>query len=277
MSPTIDIFRHAVARSNVYGSYMRDPGLTFEGRKQCLQIRQTYGFGHLVTHLIASPLRRSIETALYGLVPLLIPSKRVSLHAELQEIAATPSSTGVPKSQLEKSFSHEQVITKGIEEDWYVKGTGSAFAPDVAKVRARAREMRNLLFNLAKASIDSGDEDAHLVVVTHGEFAHWLVNDFQGVNAYQFTDWDNAEMRSYKIKDMNIPILGDPELVETTYSTMCRGIFTPIIPDDECERIAVERVVRHAERLESVESLQQELPDYETTDESDSDWADVDK
>jgi len=80
---------------------------------------------------------------------------------------------------------------------WEKKGPTTRFATDVEKIEKRAVDTRVWLRNLAK---EEANEDAHIVVVTHGTFAHFLVQDFEGMDG--FGGFEHGEWRSYHFKSL---------------------------------------------------------------------------
>ncbi|KAI0378381.1 histidine phosphatase superfamily [Hypomontagnella monticulosa] len=213
MSPTIDIIRHAQAAHNIIGSDLRDPSLTEDGVEECDLLRERYPFGHYVTHFLSSPMKRTIETAVCGIKPLVKDSIKITLLPELQEVNATPSGTGTPKSILRGLYGPGMLDMTALDEDWYIKSPGTAFEPLPNKVEARARLARALIRKIARAAA-AQDEHAHVVVVTHGEFAHWLTEDFVGIDLKWNTNWANAECRPYRFLDLYGPDDDNATLVE---------------------------------------------------------------
>ncbi|RYP16857.1 hypothetical protein DL765_004878 [Monosporascus sp. GIB2] len=212
MGPTIDIVRHAEAFHNIMGGGVRDPSLTPRGRAQCQNLALQFPYKDRVEHVVASPMRRTIETALLGFGVVLAEGKKITLLPELQEVNSSPSSTGSPADTLRAEYG-DAVDLARLDNDWYRKGSNTEFAPDPAKVEARARRARVWLRELARTVA----ADAHIVVVTHGEFVHWLTDDFAGVSMRFNTGWYNAEFRSYEFANLDG---GDTEaaLVETATS-----------------------------------------------------------
>lgn len=86
MPPTIDIIRHAESYHNVADAGYPDPPITHKGRRQCETLRQEYPFGDKVTHIVSSPLRRAIETAVIAIQPIVNKHVQITLRPELQEI-----------------------------------------------------------------------------------------------------------------------------------------------------------------------------------------------
>lgn len=252
MAPIIDIIRHAEAAHNIQGSHLSDPGLTAEGRQQASRLAAAYPYGNQVARIVASPMRRTIETACRAFRRPIARGARITLLPELQEVNSSPSGTGSPAAVLREVFGEyiDTALLGG--EDWYLKGPDTPFAPDATKVDDRARWARIWLRDLARSLAASssaspsastqrltrsggggvGDEDRNelrIVVVTHGEFVHWLTGDFSGVSEHNNTGWRNAEVRSFRFAEGD----GDGDdatLVETAQSVERRGARSGLSP-----------------------------------------------
>ncbi|KAF3071087.1 putative phosphoglycerate mutase family protein [Daldinia childiae] len=289
MAPTIDIIRHAQASHNIHGGHIRDAILTDDGVVECHLLRETFPFGSKVTNIVSSPLRRAIDTAILGVLPLVDNHIKVKLLPDLQEISPAPSSTGIPKSVLSSQYSGvHNLDMDDLDEYWYRKGFNTPYAPVVDRVEARARSARQYLRMLARTAIEAGKDDAHIVVVTHGEFAHWLTGDFRGVSETRNSGWRNTECRSYQIRDIFGSGHSDPELVETGESIERRNgplfyfvmnAFTIFSP----RNIATRRVIDYGEIFRAQErlSLHQANEEPEQLDDepdiSDDGWIDMDE
>ncbi|KAI0596107.1 phosphoglycerate mutase-like protein [Biscogniauxia sp. FL1348] len=197
MAPIIDIVRHAEAWHNICRTTMQDPGLTEEGEAQSYQLRDTYPFMDKVSHVVSSPARRAVATALIAFDPAVTNGKKVILLPDLQETGVKPSDTGSAPKRLEALFK-PHVDLSHLSERWYRRDPDSDYYPDVGKVEARARRARLFLRRLARAAPD----DAHIAVVTHGGFAHFLADDYEALGPGAFTDYDNAELKSYRFADL---------------------------------------------------------------------------
>lgn len=190
MPATIYFVRHAQGYHNLpkvpggpNPSLLADPDLTELGKEQCAELSKNFPFHDKITHLVASPLRRTLYTCLLSFGPVLEQGRvqKVTALPELQEIAALPSDTGSDPAVLAKEFGGEKVDLGLVKDDWTDKGPGSPFAPELEKLDARARAARIWLRKLA--SEVEGDE-AHIVVVTHGAILHFLTEDWDGTSIY---------------------------------------------------------------------------------------------
>ena len=69
-----------------------------------------------------------------------------------------------------------------MREGWNFKGEGSDFEPALDKLAVRAREARKTLREIATGLGD----DAHIAVVSHGAFLHFLTEEWHGItNTYR--------------------------------------------------------------------------------------------
>ncbi|KAI1461061.1 phosphoglycerate mutase-like protein [Annulohypoxylon moriforme] len=252
MAPTIDIIRHAEAHHNIIGSDIPDPRLTPRGLRQCLSLQNRYkniDSGDNITHIVSSPLRRAIETGT-SIAELARKGTRITLNPQFQEVNATPSSTGTAVSKLLEQYPRSNLDAIGTAEDWYLKGPDTPFAPDIAKLETRALRARCFLLAIVRDLVKQGKQDARVVVVTHGEFAHWLTNDFVGTGYHRNSSWRNGEIRSYQFEKLDVSEGDELPLVETQESLQRRGLTAPVVLSDEekaeLKRIASIRVVSYA-------------------------------
>ncbi|KAI1104407.1 phosphoglycerate mutase-like protein [Jackrogersella minutella] len=285
MAPTIDIIRHAIAEHNVLGSELPDPGITVTGRRQLAVMQTRYLWGDDVVSIVSSPLKRAVDTAVFGIIPLVKDGMRIDLIPELQEINATPSSTGTSARELLETYSYINFDASALGEEWYLKGPDTPFAPDVAKVERRARKVRGLLRRIASRAAERGETDARIVVVTHGEFAHWLTEDFVGTGYHRNSGWANTEIRSYQFADLGAPDSEDVPLVETAASMERRRAdpttAVTALTDDERARqksIAAMRVQYYARDYDDRRRRMREAPGPVAgkAEEDEEDWEDED-
>ncbi len=181
MPATIHLVRHAQGVHNLStaNQQMRDPPLTDVGRSQCAELRRAFPFHDKVAHVVASPMRRTLYTALLGFAPALERTGRVTALPLVQEVSVLPCDVGSDPAALQAEFAAGRVDLGLVADGWNNKGKGSPFEPEVAKLDARARAARRWLRDLAAKD---GGEDLHIVVVTHGGFLHFLNEDWDGIN-----------------------------------------------------------------------------------------------
>ncbi|KAK4128542.1 phosphoglycerate mutase-like protein [Parathielavia appendiculata] len=207
MPTYIHLVRHAQGWHNLSkeNEAIPDPELTALGKEQCAKLAKTFPHHAQVTHLIASPMRRTLYTCLLSFEPVLNNSsgtketaRKVVALPEVQEISPLPCDTGSPVDKLAAEFG-DRVDLSLLTPEWNDKSNGSAFAPRMGQLEARAQKARVWLRELGRQfAAAGGNVDAHIVVVTHGGFLHFLTQDWDGMNPAQGTGWLNTEWRSYE-------------------------------------------------------------------------------
>ena len=207
MPAYLHLVRHAQGFHNlsIINQQISDPELTPLGRKQCAELRKAFPFHDRITHLVASPMRRTLYTCLLSFEPVVKRGKTVTALPELQEVAAVPSDIGSSPKRLAAEFEPTEVDLSRVGASWTDKSSKSPFEPEMDKLAARAQKARLFLRSLA-AEVQDGD--AHIVVVTHGGFLHFLTQDWDGMDPGRGTGWENAEYRTYQFAD---PSGQDPE------------------------------------------------------------------
>ncbi|TQS36139.1 hypothetical protein Golomagni_03421 [Golovinomyces magnicellulatus] len=172
---TVHCMRHAESQHNLSesGRQIRDPLLTLNGMEQCEQFcrrnKEKYG---TITHLVASPLRRTLQTCLMCFEPIIVRKKkeeiveyrrkdvqndnrrkrgsggkRIIALPELQETSSLPSGTGFSRETLEVDFSPTQVDFRFLVDDWYSKR--GRWSGDEEAIKARAKWTRRWIRSLA--------------------------------------------------------------------------------------------------------------------------------
>ncbi|KAM0461031.1 hypothetical protein ACHAO4_001830 [Trichoderma viride] len=212
MAPTLHLVRHAQGYHNLSkeNEKLPDPDLTPLGIQQCADLRAQFPHHAKLKGLVASGMRRTLYTCINGFgVDELYP---VIALDTLQECSDAPSDTGSSKEKLAAEFG-ENVDVSRIREGWDFKGEGSYFEPSLEKLPARARDARLTLREIAAGLGD----DAHIAVVSHGAFLHFLTEDWHGITEIYPTSWKNCEYRSFQFID---PTGQDPsaEMRETDES-----------------------------------------------------------
>ncbi|KAI1176927.1 phosphoglycerate mutase-like protein [Nemania sp. FL0916] len=202
MGPIIEIVRHAEALHNVGICGHRDSDLTDKGRDQCERLREEYPHMTDIKYVVASPLVRALDTALTGFVMAYkSPVSKVVLLPELQELSTSVTDIGRPLSILKNTYG-EFIDTEHLNDDehWYWKSLETPFFPTLEKVEERARVARVFIRQQAQ-NLSDGDR---LVVVTHGGFAHHLVQNYAGLKPGSGAGvWQNAKHRSFQFVDLH--------------------------------------------------------------------------
>ncbi|KAI1423711.1 histidine phosphatase superfamily [Xylaria sp. FL1777] len=205
MPPFIHIIRHAQALHNVSGDLsQRDPKLTELGYEQCKTAAAEFGdLGDKPDLILASPLQRTIQTAL-ALFPAYTQSKkRILLLPDLQESTMAPSDTGHSRKYLEEKYG--PVLDYSLlTPDWTDKGPKSWYSPRFVSVRARFTR----LF-IRETALRYRDRDANIVVVSHGMYLEHLTK--------QDGMFRQVERRTYTFRPITKGDL-EAELIETPLS-----------------------------------------------------------
>ncbi|KAH8171068.1 histidine phosphatase superfamily (branch 1) domain-containing protein [Sarocladium implicatum] len=198
MAPTIHFVRHAQGYHNlsVENEQLPDPDLTPLGLEQCAKLRAAFPSHSLVKTLIASPIRRTLYTALNAFYPLpSSPTDPIIALDLIQEVSDSPCDTGSEIEKLREEFG-EKVDLARVREGWNDKKNTQSWAePTVVKLTARAKEARKVIRELA------GEGDHHVVVVTHGAIVHYITDEWADIPAERATSWQNCELRSYQFAD----------------------------------------------------------------------------
>lgn len=204
MAPTIYLVRHAQGFHNLSteNEQLHDPDLTPLGLEQCEALCKKFDAHDSITHLVASPMRRTIYTCLRSFEPVVKRGVQVIALPDAQEISGQPCDIGTDLAKIKEEFG-SQVDFSRVQDDWHVKTHESKYYPITDKLVARARDARLWLRDLVQAH----GEDAKVVLVTHGGILHFVTEDYDGVVMEKGTGWENTEIRSYEFVD---PTYQDP-------------------------------------------------------------------
>lgn len=179
MAPKVTIYlvRHAQGYHNLNTANhaLPDPDLTPLGEQQCRDLRANFPYHSKITHLVASPLRRTLYTCLLSFADE-VEKKGIKVVAQplLQETSDLPCDTGSDPAKLEKEFGEKgQVDLSLVEEGWNNKK--GKWAPEAEAVEKRAREARLWLRDVTMKA--EGDE-VHVAIVTHGGLLHYFTEDW---------------------------------------------------------------------------------------------------
>ncbi|KXX83368.1 Phosphoglycerate mutase-like protein [Madurella mycetomatis] len=203
MPTYVHLVRHAQGFHNLNAANqaLPDPELTPLGKEQCSRLCESFPFHSQVTHLVASPMRRTLYTCLLSFQPAVRAGSRVAALPDVQEVSNLPCDTGSPVEKLAAEFgggSAGEVDLGLLTPQWNDKSPGSPYAPEMGKLEARARRARLWLREAGRRwEAENGGRDAHIAVVTHGGFLHFLTQDWDGMNVQKGTGWVNTEWRSY--------------------------------------------------------------------------------
>lgn len=214
----IHCVRHAQGFHNlsIENHTIRDPLLTDLGKQQCAELASSFPHHSQITHLVASPLRRTIYTTLLSFPEEVAQGKKIIALPELQETSDLPCDTGSDREKIEEEFGNK-VDLRLVQKGWNDK-TSAKYDPAASAIEARALEARVFLRKLATdahASAEFKDQDVHIAVVTHGGFLHYFTEDWNGHDRFVGTGWANTEWRSYAFVDEGDATASLKELAES--------------------------------------------------------------
>ncbi|CAN8099262.1 unnamed protein product [Discula destructiva] len=208
MTITIHLVRHAQGFHNLttINQQIPDPYLTPTGADQCAALGAAFPHHAAITHLVASPMRRTLLTChlAFQQSPAAAAgggAGKVLALPLVQEISRLPCDTGSEPAVLAAEFGTWADFGL-VEHGWNDKTSAdSPWAPRIEALEERARRTRVWLRDMGRRWVAGGKGaggDAHVVVVTHGGFLHFLTQDWEGMDLTRGTGWDNAEYRSYE-------------------------------------------------------------------------------
>ncbi|RAL16305.1 uncharacterized protein BO97DRAFT_440096 [Aspergillus homomorphus CBS 101889] len=241
MPPIVHCVRHAQGVHNLCTAnhVIHDPLLTDLGNEQCRTLRDTFTRHQHIDLVTASPLRRTIYTALQSFEPVFQarPDLKVVALPDAQETSDVACDTGSDPAVLRKEMEEKNlpVDLSLVHEGWNVKNEMSGrYAPTNKAIKERARAARRWL---------KARPEQEIVLVTHGGFLHYFTEDWEDSSQFQGTGWTNTEYRTYQFSEEvhtddleGYQIDGDnATLVETLESRQRRGKKGPM-PDREQQK-----------------------------------------
>ncbi|KAI9666114.1 MAG: hypothetical protein M1821_004049 [Bathelium mastoideum] len=284
----IPLVRHAQGYHNLSTANhaLRDPVLTPLGEVQCHNLALTFPHPAPTTRrtlVVASPLKRTLSTALLSFASLLPPERpgaaAILALPDLQETSDLPCDTGSPAAELARTYRGRPVDLSLVERegDAWCRKEGR-WGPGAEAIRARARAVREWLW---------GRSEEVVVAVTHGGLLHYLTEDMVGLENEQGgegnviterqmdmtetsdtaagTGWENAEYRTYVFASPNPA--PSYSLKETTQSIQRRsGIEKPLTEAEQRNlKIAAQA---QKEQQESQKRQQEDLKEEHRLDSS---------
>ncbi|KAK0105098.1 hypothetical protein ONS96_004501 [Cadophora gregata f. sp. sojae] len=247
---------------------IQDPRLTPHGIQEALALRTNFPFMNKITHIITSPLRRTLQTTLLGLEPAIRRGIQPIALDILRETGMGANSCGsyLP-SLLDKlaNLGGERVVTTEIERGWEVPtcSIGVNLRAKLVKYRikdlARVARMQEFEREEARLELDGGtgalfghenrwlmeydvpfveeERDVHIAVVSHGSFLKRVIGDGS-------KQMGNAEYRTFEFEAKSEGGVGGYNLVETDESY--ERWFTAL-----CEKEAAEKRIEEKEASEA--------------------------
>ncbi|PLB41382.1 uncharacterized protein BDW47DRAFT_100038 [Aspergillus candidus] len=240
MAPIVHCVRHAQGVHNLSpeNHVIPDPPLTDLGVSQCRTLRDSFPAHDKVDLVTASPLRRTIYTALESFEPIFHarPDTRLILIPDAQETSDVPCDTGSSPAELQREVEEKGLpVDVGlVEEGWNVKA--GRYAPTSDAIQERARAARRWL---------KARPEKEIVIVTHGTFLHYFTEDWEDCSKGYGTAWVNTEYRTYTFSSNEDTedlegraIDGDnATMVETSESRQRRGKEDPMPGREEQKKL----------------------------------------
>ena len=123
MSPVIHCVRHAQGIHNLTTSnhHVLDPLLTTYGEQQCFNFATEFPHHKGIELVVASPLRRTIHTALLAFAPEIERGLKILALPDIQETSSLPCDSGSELAQLREEFKHMPVDLSLVEDGWQLK------------------------------------------------------------------------------------------------------------------------------------------------------------
>lgn len=212
---TIHLIRHCQSTFNVppHDANKLDPDLTATGVSQAKSLGRSFPYLTPDSLIVASPLRRSLNTAIHAFKPhLLATNSQILALPDLQELSQWPCDTGSSLASLLTEFREHPVDFEGVTYNYDSKD--GYFSPSERRTLQRMTNMRQWLY----------EQDAqNIVCVGHGHCLQLLVSEgsYEQIRAGLCTpEWQNGEWRSYHIE---VGPNWEKELVETRESLKRRG------------------------------------------------------
>ncbi|PBP25834.1 phosphoglycerate mutase [Diplocarpon rosae] len=206
---------------------MYDPCLTSRGLKQARNLNNTFTYSSKVTHILSSPMLRTLETTWLGFKDAILDRKiKVIAIPDLREWGNGPCNTGSTMHAIfEKIPELKNRLETSLVPDIWVMNSESG--PKEAHRPQRVMRIRDELWELGKAAIEgkggkwSGvelqsvkkGEDVHIVVVSHGGILKALTA--AGSNGMLY----NSEYKTYVLnRELSAESVQKVTLVETEES-----------------------------------------------------------
>lgn len=201
---------HSIAEN---GHDLRDPHLTSHGEQQCRARRKAFQRHDQVELLLASPLRRALQTCAITFLPSLDRGMKIIALPMAEECSDAPSDTGSDPASLRAEFAdkhgRECISFDHVSEGWHIHE--GEYATDPAALIRRAAKLRRWI---------KARPEKEVVLVAHGFFNHYITGDVDGKGEQTTPWWNEAELRTFTFVDGDgtgdriRPYLGGDALVD---------------------------------------------------------------
>lgn len=153
------------------------------GVKQALNLRKTFEPMNRITHILCSPLTRTIQTAQIVFRDLISQGLKIVAYPDLREYGKGPTSTGSSLETLRKRYHNDGQITdlSLVPKGWELNTEDRQAEKDFG---IRGKRVRKALWTLGREALkESGGKwhghdvsrgsthrNIEIVVVSHGDF-----------------------------------------------------------------------------------------------------------
>ncbi|KAF2487206.1 histidine phosphatase superfamily [Neohortaea acidophila] len=191
MPPLLHVMRHGQGFHNISdnGHDIRDPELTDKGREQCRERREAFERHDKVELLLASPLRRALQTCAIAFAPSVERGLTIIALPTAEEASNAPCDTGSEIELLKAEFP-EHVDFDHVKHGWWVHEGEYAFEPKA--LISRAAKLRRWI---------KARPEKEVVLVSHGFFNHFLTGDVDAEGNQTTPWWKEAELRTYRFRE----------------------------------------------------------------------------
>lgn len=196
MPPILHIMRHGQGYHSIAenGHSIRDPHLTGHGESQCRARRSDFQRHDQVELLLASPLRRALQTCAISMMPCLDRGLQIIALPIAEECSDAPSDTGSDPADLRSEFSDkfgkESIAFDHVAEGWHVHE--GEYAIDPGALIRRAAKLRRWI---------KARPEKEVVLVAHGFFNHYITGDVDEKGQQTTPWWNEAELRTFQFVD----------------------------------------------------------------------------
>ncbi|KAK3669324.1 hypothetical protein LTR78_010786 [Recurvomyces mirabilis] len=209
MAPILHVMRHgqgyhseAVTKN---GHQVHDPHLTPKGREQCADRCAEFKNHDSIELLLASPLRRALETCKLTFTPCIDRGMRIIALPMAEEASDAPCDTGSEADILKQEFP-KAVDFDHVKYGWFLHE--GEYAVDPKSLNARAAKLRRFIRDRPEKEV---------ALVSHGFFNHYVTGDVNEKGEQTTPWWQETELRTFRFVDG-----GEEAMIKETDDSMLR-------------------------------------------------------
>jgi len=178
-------------------------------------VGHVFGFPVQLTHnvlqvelLLASPLRRALQTCAIAFEPALDRGLQIVALPMAEEASDAPCDTGSEVEVLQQEFP--KVDFDHLSYGWFIHE--GEYATDPVSLNSRAAKLRQFIRDRPEREV---------VLVSHGFFNHYLTGDVNDRGEQTTPWWKETELRTYSFIEGHKLAM----IKETDESLLRRGMF----------------------------------------------------